>query len=379
MGQKKRSELFFDENIAPFLLFVLGLIRRGWRQLLQTNPPRAATLQRFALLKLTDVTETVLVSALVADIKKWKPQSEVTLIVGPQNFAYADLIPLVDHLIMLPAMDLRTSISQIRQDKYDVLLNCDSWSRVSAILGALARSRWVVGFMTSRESRHFADDNLIPHRRDLHELDNYRALLRSIGVQSSLPPLKPATTSAATVKDAITLNLWAEGPSGYQREWQQDRWKKLILLLSERAAYNFYLVGSPDQRGRNQVVIDQLPIALRARVNNAAGGTMEQIVRLIASSQLLVSVDTGFAHVGAAAGIPVVVLHGPTSVKRWGAVGLKTRHIASRLPGAGQVQFSFENAGPQNFLDSIGVDEVYAAAEKALGLRGTPFVQDFDE
>lgn len=376
---KRKSPRFFDENFGPFLLFIVGFFRKGLRTILQTSPPRHDQIHHVGLLKLGDLTETVLMSALVADLRKWRPNLQITLIVGPNNSAYADLIPMVDQLLMLPTNELSASITQIRKEKFDLLLNLDTWSRVSAILGGLSKSRWVIGFMTPRESRHFADDSLVPHRRDLHELDNYRALLRAAGIQGGLPPLKPETQTAATIKDAVALNLWGEGEDSHLREWQMDRWKRLIVLLSERGPYTFYLIGSPDQRGRNQVLIDQLPIALRARVTNAAGGTMEQIVRLIASSQVLVSIDSGFAHVGAATGIPVVALHGPTSFKRWGAVGPKAQHIMSRIPGAGQVNLGFDYGSQQNFMDGITVEEVYGKAEKAVGLRGGPFVQDFDE
>jgi heptosyltransferase-3 len=376
---KPRAPRFFDENFGPFFLFLIGMVRKGWRSLMQASPPRVDQVHSIALLKLGDLTETVLMSGLVGDLKKWKPNVQITLIVGPGNSAYADLIPLVDHLLMLPAQELGASLSQIRKEKFDLLFNLDPWSRVSAILGALSHSRWVVGFMTPRESRHFADDHLVPHRRDIHELDNYRALLRSAGIQGAMPPLKPETQVSNTIIEAITLNLWAEGENSHLREWQLDRWKRLIVLLSERGAYTFYLAGSPDQRGRNQVLIDQLPIALRARVTNAAGGTMDQIVRLIASSQVFVSIDTGFAHVAAATGIPVVALHGPTHPKRWGAVGPQVQHLMSRLPGAGQVHLGFDYGSQQNFLDGITVEEVYGKVEKAIGLRGGPFIQEFEE
>src|SRR5262249_8572387 len=59
-----------------------------------------------------------------------------------------------------------------------------------------------------------------------------------------------------------------------------------------------------------------------------------QLAAEIAALDLLVSVDSGPAHLGAAYGVPVVVLFGPTSWVRWGPRGARGRALSLELPCA---------------------------------------------
>jgi ADP-heptose:LPS heptosyltransferase len=76
------------------------------------------------------------------------------------------------------------------------------------------------------------------------------------------------------------------------------------------------LTGSAAERERAGHVATQAGLAEDA---NLAGRTdLPQLAALVAEAALLVSVDTGAAHLATAYGTPSVVLFGPASVTRWG-------------------------------------------------------------
>src|SRR4030067_2955272 len=82
---------------------------------------------------------------------------------------------------------------------------------------------------------------------------------------------------------------------------------------------------------------------------------------VLKSPVLLVTVNTGIMHVGAALGVPLVALHGPTSSKRWGAYMKNGCQIAieSPIPGCGYLNLGFEYpANPPRPLEGIPSESV---------------------
>src|SRR4030067_3380926 len=80
---------------------------------------------------------------------------------------------------------------------------------------------------------------------------------------------------------------------------------------------------------------------------------------------LLVTVNTGIMHVGAALGVPLVALHGPTSSKRWGAYMKNGCQIAieSPIPGCGDLNLGFDYpAKPPPCMEGVAVEEGLRAA-----------------
>jgi ADP-heptose:LPS heptosyltransferase len=115
---------------------------------------------------------------------------------------------------------------------------------------------------------------------------------------------------------------------------------------------------------------DERPLAVR--VAEAAGLTgddvpmtgLEQLAALVAHARLVISGDTGIAHLATAYGTPSVTLFGPMSPARWGppprpyhrALWHGTRSEPGDRPGP-----------PHPALLAIGETEVLQAARNALG------------
>jgi ADP-heptose:LPS heptosyltransferase len=70
----------------------------------------------------------------------------------------------------------------VRRTDFDLFIDSDSWPRVSAMITAITRSRFTVGFECPGQSRHYAYDVQVPHSNEIHELENYRNLLRAIRI-----------------------------------------------------------------------------------------------------------------------------------------------------------------------------------------------------
>lgn len=93
------------------------------------------------------------------------------------------------------------------------------------------------------------------------------------------------------------------------KRWPAERFAALADLLAERAGADVLLVGA----GAELEVSEEVARLTRRRPVVLTGKTeLSQTAALLAVSDLLVTNDTGPAHVAAAVGCPVVVIFGPT-------------------------------------------------------------------
>lgn len=364
-GNKKLK--WIDQNIGPLLLQLIAWSRKIYRFISQKKKPNIQTSTHIAFLKLAAIGDTVLLSALIADLHEQFPKIKITLFVGASNQAYAKMLPFVDQVVVLPIKNPFKALKLIRQDSPDYLINADSWPRLSALLGVLSKAKWVVGFKTSGQYRHVADDELVSHDPNLHEIENYRNLLRAIDIEPRLAPLQPVGQSVDFVKNpAIVFHLWPGGTKSFLREWKFESWKVLLAKLASESDASFYLTGAPDQFAANKQFIEQLEPEHKVRVTNCAGISLAETVGLLKKSDLLISVDTGIMHVGAALGIATISLHGPSNPRRWGPIGKQVYPIQSPAAGSGKLILGFEYTSDINFLDAINPDSVFLIAQKAL-------------
>ncbi len=93
-------------------------------------------------------------------------------------------------------------------------------------------------------------------------------------------------------------------------------------LLRSEAASGIVLLGSRGELSLASAVRDGVPQDLRSRVHlDAVGLGVPEMAALVRASALLISVDTGPAHVAAAVGARVLVAFGPTDPARFAPRG----------------------------------------------------------
>lgn len=101
------------------------------------------------------------------------------------------------------------------------------------------------------------------------------------------------------------------------------------------------LTGGPgDDDATSSLVAEWAHAGIRAR--SAAGTSPEECARWLGHARGVVSVNTGVMHVAAALGVPTIALNGPTSGRRWGPIGPRTRCVASPAVPDGYLDLGFE-------------------------------------
>lgn len=150
-------------------------------------------------------------------------------------------------------------------------------------------------------------------RHDEHEVARWCRLLREA--------LPAPDAECGTVAGALGEPPRTRMPAGRtvvhvgakfaSRRWPADRFAAVATELA-RAGHDVVVTGGPGEE------------AIAAQVADASGAdretamTVDEMLGLVGTARLLVSGDTGVAHVAAAYRTPSVTLFGPVSPVRWG-------------------------------------------------------------
>lgn len=119
----------------------------------------------------------------------------------------------------------------------------------------------------------------------------------------------------------IALNVGATNSRA--KCWPEDRFAALADRLVTELNARIVLIGAGSERDNAARVIAQMQQSQAAR--NLAGETsIAELIGLLARCDLLVTNDTGPAHVGAALSIPTLTIFGPTNEFETAPLGLRS-------------------------------------------------------
>ncbi len=300
-------------------------------------------IRTIGLLRTAAIGDTVLMSAAIADLREALPDATVIFLAGPSNFEITGMLDGVNHLVRVPIINLLASSRCVRSIAVDVLIDFGQWPRLDALLALLSRAPFTIGFKTRGQHRHFGYDLAVEHSSGVHEIENYRQLVRALGVKTgNLPHLRAPSRSPSSSSSYAVLHLWPGGRRRELKRWPEEKWLALAEEIAAREM-DVVLTGAPADRDGNDALIERVRPATRSFLRNAAGSTLRETAALLAHARLVVSVDTGVMHMAAALGAPLVALHGPTSSRRWGPVNENTIAVDSPLDGCGYLHLGWEH------------------------------------
>jgi heptosyltransferase-2 len=160
-----------------------------------------------------------------------------------------------------------------------------------------------------------AADELLPELvASVDQLQEAELLLRQYQVDLRQRPLVALNTGATNSRAKC---------------WPVERFAALGDSLIEQCNAQIVLIGAPAERENAAQVLEQM--RSREAVNLAGETTLAQLIGLLARCDLLVSNDTGPAHIAAALGRPTLTLFGPTN--EWETAPTGARAALMRAEG----------------------------------------------
>ncbi len=220
---------------------------------------------------------------------------------------------------------LYTTLGAVR---YDAVIDAQGLLK-SALLSRLARGpRYGLDLFSVREPLA----SLFYHRRfriakDTHAVLALRQLFSSVlgyTMPDSAPTLDIDYAPLLTRSPEPPYVVFLHGTQWPTKHWPESYWVDLARLVRD-AGFNLWLPAKGKAEVQRAGVIADGSAKTRILLPLA----LSEVVGMLALAHGVVGVDTGLAHLSAALGVPTVVLFGPTSPLRTGAVGRHHRNLSA--------------------------------------------------
>ncbi len=289
----------------------------------------------YALVNLGDV---VLTTSAIALLKKAYPDARVTMLARPIVREVIEHHPLIDDVILFDYKAKQNSLGKmwdmvrmLRARNFDLAVSFDRKLR-PALLCLLAGIPVRVGPSRVFDDRPSRVTWLYTHTVSItHDLDDvlqaetYQEIIRGFtGVAGHERPILPEPTAIQREKAAAILapaamagrkkiGLCVKGTFGL-KTWPKEYFASVVRALADQYDAAFYVTGAPGDYDYAAEVIDCIGLS----IDNLCGKTnLMELSALYAQLDLLITVDTGGAHIAATTGVPMVTMFGCTSPRRW--------------------------------------------------------------
>ena len=254
--------------------------------------------------------DVVMSTAFIGAVKQCYPTAQVDVIIKKELIAIAALIPGLNKIHSFSKDEYRglggvyRFGKSLRAEQYDIFFTLpDSLS--SAIMGKATGAKQRIGY--SKEGGFFLLTKVCKRPANAHRVDEYLSILEQVSEMPVTGRKVALTATDISPNNLVLINFNSEAES---RRMPIDKGRELLMLLTGAFTnVKFGLLGSP----KDAVYIEQILYnALhRDRITNYAGRTtLVTLTNLMASAKVLLTTDSGPAHLANSLGLPVVALFG---------------------------------------------------------------------
>jgi len=202
-----------------------------------------------------------------------------------------------------------------------------------------------------------------------HEVDRWCRLLEWHGIPADRGALRlrrPVGAAAPPVRQAVILHPGAASPS---RRWPPGRFAAVARALAA-AGEQIVITGTRTERQTAERVARAAGLGPQSVLAGRTG--LAELAAVVAAARLVISNDTGVAHLAVAYGRPSVTLFGPVSPRLWGPPPLAAgRHVAL-WTGTGDRPGDPHGGHVDPRLLQIGAGDVLAAVRAIRGFGRLP-------
>lgn len=362
MARSSKLQRGLDRYFGISLIFLIGLVRR--RGSLPASPDRIGVIQP------TAIGDMVLMSGLLLHLRRCYPNAEIHIFHGPSNGSAIQLLPVqvISHRCVFT--NPLTTVRQLRRAKLDILIDSAPWTRLPALLTALSGARATVGFRSAGQYIHPAFDVAVPYLKNRHEVENHRAVAQLFGPMPEyilrLKTVERLPAIQLPYDRLLLMHVSAGGSAAKQKSWPEENWIALAKKLTERK----WVVGFTGAQADREVVsalMNKAGLPNDRCISLAGSLSLVELCNVLARVRLLVTIDTGIAHLAAAFDTPMVGLYGPTRFERWGSYSESATGLNSPHPAAGYINYGFEQHPQGNeIMANLSVDSVLAVVLSKL-------------
>ncbi|MFH1870655.1 MAG: glycosyltransferase family 9 protein [Pseudomonadota bacterium] len=282
--------------------------------------------------------------------------------------------------------------------RFDAAIDFEPCSRFSALLGWLAGARLRAGYTHAGAYRGRLHSLPVPYRSDRHMSENCLALAAALlpnevppqpvqaeqAWRARLPAMTGATAVAGGERVRVVLAKCFPGGSGVllllnpnagdllpQRRWPLQRYIELARRLLERhPQLCIGIIGAPAEAATVQAMATAVASPRCASLAGAL--SVVELPALFAQTRLLVSNDSGPAHVASLTQTPSLVLFGPETPLLYRPLG-QARALYAGLPCSPCIRVASQRRSSCDnnlCMQAISVESVLAEVGTMLDAAG---------
>lgn len=254
---------------------------------------------------------------LAAELKKLYPDSEITWLVYPVWSPVVKLNKYIDHVIEFKKgiRGFFQIITSLRKYKFDLVLDLQRNMR-SGIFSFSTFGKKRLGF-NSKNTREpnslFNTDQIGYFPETESKVLHYLEFIRYLGGN-------PGILDFGIVQEKLPARMLEQeymvfvlGSSWESKNWFLEHYQELAKLCKD---HKVVLIGGKGERMNAENIVSE-------NVINLVGKTsLQEMVSIINYSKIVISPDSGPAHIAGALNVPVITLLGATASKRvypWGS------------------------------------------------------------
>jgi heptosyltransferase I len=344
--------------------------------------PFADVPRSLCLLRLSALGDTCHVVPIVRTLQRAWPATQLTWIIGNSE---ARLMQLVDGIEFI-TVDKRAALgggrelrARLRGRSFDAMLHMQLSFRASLVARNVP-ARIKLGFDRgrARELQWLFTDATIPARSREHVLDSFWGFLEALGIKErvlrwDIPlPQRARAYAQRLIPDEQPTLVISPCSSHSRRNWAAERYAAVADHAQRRHAMRVILAGGPTALERQTG--EAIERAARLKLVNQIGrDTLPEMLGLLARTTVLLTPDSGPAHMATMVGTPVLGLYAATNPARSGpylsrpwcvnAYAQAARRYMGREPEQLPWTCKIEKPGVMNL---ISVEQVTAKLDELL-------------
>jgi heptosyltransferase I len=286
------------------------------------TPPRS-----LCILRLSAIGDCCHVVPIVRTLQQAWPATRITWVIGRIEARLMSLLPGVEFITVDKRAGWRAwhaLRAACRDRRFDVLLHMQLALRASLLSLAIpARLRLGFDRARARELQWLFTNATIAPRADEHVLDSFFGFTEALGLAGrrlewSLPlPPEALDYAERLVPEGQPTLIVSPCSSHRLRNWRAERYAAVIRHAVERHGMRVILCGAPSEYERAFAarIVELAGVPL---LNQVGRDTLPQLLALLGRATALLTPDSGPAHMGTMAGIPVIGLYAATRLQRSG-------------------------------------------------------------
>lgn len=344
--------------------------------------------KKILVIKIYGAGSIILASLVFQNLKKNFPNAEIWFLtkngldkIYPTKF-FSHIETL--NLKFLSAFtDFLRLVFKFRKQKFDLVIDLEIVSRYTALLSYLSGAKTKVGFEIMGQNK----DKLYDFKAIYHEgkhiskvfLSALEVLDLDIKKFSAAAPEfslldKESVLDSFQIRNIrepyITININASELS-FERRLPSEFFKQIIChIINNYKEYSIILIGSKDEKEYIENFMDLAKFSENNKVYNLAGNSFSELFALIHGAKLMITNDSGPAHIAAAYQTPAIVFFGPESPAIYGYDSKKVKNFYSETHCSPCLSVyrdkKFKCVNNQKCLKNFNIHEINRAVDEFL-------------